>query len=248
MDADNCGSANETNIKLYTDYDTVAQKWFIYQNGSGYNIASSYCDKVFDVAGSRDDAGTNVQFYTSNNTNAQIFSIYNIQNDGWTYQKPSAPSKPTVSTSVNAKTVTVSWSKAALNGKLDQREYDIRIYKNNTNNSAIFTKFGLTGTSYSYTLNDRGTYYVTIAAVNGSAKYSTIDAIPVTVDPNGTAGPSYNLGANVGSAPQKICAPINTRWPLEYTKISLAYSPFDTWVNMSNPAEWTNKMNPDKVY
>ena len=88
----------------------------------------------------------------------------------------------------------------------------------------------------------------TIAAVNGSAKYSTIDAIPVTVDPNGTAGPSYNLGANVGSAPQKICAPINTRWPLEYTKISLAYSPFDTWVNMSNPAEWTNKMNPDKVY
>ena len=140
LDADNCGSANETNIKLYTDYDTVAQKWFIYQNGSGYNIASSYCDKVFDVAGSRDDAGTNVQFYTSNNTNAQIFSIYNIQNDGWTYQKPSAPSKPTVSTSVNAKTVTVSWSKAALNGKLDQREYDIRIYKNNTNNCCAYPK------------------------------------------------------------------------------------------------------------
>ena len=97
-------------------------------------------------------------------------------------------------------------------------------------------------------VNEDDTQEFTIAAVNGSAKYSTIAEIPVTVDPNGTAGLSYNLEANVGLAPQKICSPINTRWPLEYTKISLAYSPFDTWVNMSDPAEWTSKMNADKVF
>jgi hypothetical protein len=82
----------------------------------------------------------------------------------------------------------------------------------------------------------------------GTPKYTSIAAIPVTVNPNGEAGTSYNLEAKVGTAPQKICAPINTLWPKEYTKISLAYSPFDTWVNMSDPAEWTNKMDPEKVF
>lgn len=90
---------------------------------------------------------------------------------------------------------------------------------------------------------------ITIPAVSvGNPKYKSIAAIPVTVNPNGEAGTSYNLEANVGTAPQKICAPINTLWPKEYTKISLAYSPFDTWVNMSDPAEWTNRMDPEKVF
>lgn len=88
----------------------------------------------------------------------------------------------------------------------------------------------------------------TIAAVDGKAKYASIDAIPVTVNPNGDASNSYNLEAKVGTAPQKICTPIGTLWPLEYKKISDAYSPFNEWVNMMNPAEWTSKMNRDLVY
>lgn len=183
LDADGRGTANETNVKLYNSYDTDAQKWFIYKNGSGYNIASSYCDKVFDVAGGKDVAGTNVQFYTSNSSCAQIFSIYKITTDGWTYQKPSAPSKPTVSTNVKSKTVTVSWSKSAVSGKMDNREYDIRIYKNSASGEPIFVKYGLTGTSYFYTLSDSGTYYVTIAAVNSKYyNYFTIsNAVKFTV-------------------------------------------------------------------
>ena len=86
------------------------------------------------------------------------------------------------------------------------------------------------------------------ADANGKPKYATIDAIPVTVNPNGEAGNSYNLEAKVGSAPQKICAPVGTLWPLEYKKISMAYSPFTTWVSMMDPAEWTAKMNRELVY
>lgn len=89
---------------------------------------------------------------------------------------------------------------------------------------------------------------ITIAAVGGQPKYSTIEAIPVTVNPNGKADDSYNLEAKVGSAPQKICAPIGTLWPLEYKKISQAYSPFTTWVNTKDPAEWSAKMVPEFVY
>ena len=88
----------------------------------------------------------------------------------------------------------------------------------------------------------------TIDAVNGQHKYSTIEAIPVTVNPNGEAGNTYNLEAKVGSVPQKICAPIGTRWPKEYTKISDAYSPFGNWVNNATPADWTNAMNSELVY
>lgn len=88
----------------------------------------------------------------------------------------------------------------------------------------------------------------TIDAVGGKPKYASIAAIPVTVLPDSEAGNSYDLEANVGSAPQKICAPIGTRWPKEYTKISDAYSPFGGWVNNSTPADWTNAMKPDLVY
>ena len=79
----------------------------------------------------------------------------------------------------------------------------------------------------------------TIAAVNGQPKYSKIEDIPVTVDPNGEAGYPYNLEAKVGSAPQKVCVPINTRWPDEYILISKAYTPFDQWVNTTQPSLWT---------
>ena len=88
----------------------------------------------------------------------------------------------------------------------------------------------------------------TIDAVGGKPKYASIAAIPVTVLPDSEAGNSYDLEANVGSAPQKICAPNGTRWPKEYTKISDAYSPFGGWVNNSSPADWTNAMNPELVY
>jgi len=87
----------------------------------------------------------------------------------------------------------------------------------------------------------------TIAAVNGSPKYASIDAIPVTVNPNGGAENNYNLEAPIGSAPQKICAPIGTLWPIEYTKLSSAYTPFTTWVSILDPANWTYVMDPDLV-
>jgi hypothetical protein len=97
-------------------------------------------------------------------------------------------------------------------------------------------------------LNKANCQEFTIAAVNGSPKYASIDAIPVTVNPNGGAENIYNLEAPIGSAPQKICAPIGTLWPIEYTKLSSAYTPFTTWVSILDPAEWTYLMDPDLVF
>lgn len=89
---------------------------------------------------------------------------------------------------------------------------------------------------------------ITIAAVNGKPKYATIDAIPVTVNPNGDAGNTYDLTAPIGSAPQKICVPVGTLWPLEFTKLNIAYSPFTTWVSILNPEDWYFVMDPAQVF
>lgn len=97
-------------------------------------------------------------------------------------------------------------------------------------------------------LNKANYQEFTIAAVNGSPKYASIDAIPVTVNPNDGAENIYNLEAPIGSAPQKVCVPVGTLWPKEYTKLSSAYTPFTTWVNILDPAEWTYLMDPDLVF
>lgn len=96
-------------------------------------------------------------------------------------------------------------------------------------------------------LNDQDPYEFTIKAEDGKAKYSKIEDILITVNPNGTAQESYNLTALIGSAPQKICAPIGASWPDEYVPIGKAYTDFPSWVNSMNPSLWTNHVVPTLV-
>ena len=88
----------------------------------------------------------------------------------------------------------------------------------------------------------------TIAAVNGKPKYASINEIPITVVPNGDANDGYNLSSVKGSAPQKVCVPVGTYWPVEYMRINLAYTPFTSFVSTSSPAEWMCNYEPNKVY
>lgn len=105
-------------------------------------------------------------------------------------------------------------------------------------------------------VNTAGTQTITISAADAAANgWTTVASIPVTVKPkegtDGTpsdASSSYDLGANAGKAPQKICAPLGTLWPKEYIRIDSAYSPFTGWSNMGDPSEWTARMNPELVY
>jgi hypothetical protein len=80
-----------------------------------------------------------------------------------------------------------------------------------------------------------------------AGKYTSINDIPVTVDPNGGAGNGYDLTSVKGSAPQKVCVPVGTLWPDEYVRIDRAYSPFTSYVNISNSAEWTYQVNSPLV-
>lgn len=87
-----------------------------------------------------------------------------------------------------------------------------------------------------------------------AGKYNSIMQIPVKVvlDPNATpeiaAKYEYVLGASVGKAPQKICAPIGTNWAKEYKDIKDAYSEFNTWVQQNNPKLWMEVENSALTY
>jgi hypothetical protein len=85
------------------------------------------------------------------------------------------------------------------------------------------------------------------AGANGTPKYTDINAIPVQVVPNGDAKNAYDLSAVKGAAPQKICVPRGINWPDEYVAIHRAFSPFTSYVSISDPDDWTFNVNDDLV-
>ena len=85
------------------------------------------------------------------------------------------------------------------------------------------------------------------AKTGGEPKYTDINLIPVRVVPNGIADNAYDLTAVKGQAPQKVCVPIGIDWPDEYVGISRAYSPFESYVNISTMDDWMFEVNDDLV-
>lgn len=71
--------------------------------------------------------------------------------------------------------------------------------------------------------------------IPASKRYKTLKEIPVEVQ-NGDL--KYELTAEYGEAPGKICTYINVPWADEYVKISKAYVEFKTWVNGAAPVDW----------
>lgn len=85
------------------------------------------------------------------------------------------------------------------------------------------------------------------AKAGGEPKYKDINDIPIQVVPNGNAQNAYDLTAEKGAAPQKVCVPIGIAWPDEYVGISRAYSPFSEYVNIHTMDDWMFTVNPDLV-
>lgn len=70
---------NSTNVQIYNNNNTEAQKWKITYGGDGYyTILNLKTDKALDVAGGSTNDGANVQIYESNNTCAQKWLIRKI--------------------------------------------------------------------------------------------------------------------------------------------------------------------------
>ena len=169
LDAYNSNTTNETNVIVYGSHDSSNQRWFIYNSGNAYSIKAAYCDLYLDSYGGGSNPGNNIQLFQQNNSEAQVFSIYGLTQDGVNYKKPTKPSKVGVYTTVSGDEVEIKWSNAPRrSGMFDSRQYTVAVY-NNSKVLPVKIKSGLTKTSATFNLNQKGSYYVTVTAVN--AKY-----------------------------------------------------------------------------
>ncbi len=70
------GAANGTNVYIAPGNGSAAQRWFIYEKDGKYTFCSALSENfVLDVAAAGTANMTNVQIWTSNSTNAQLFNI-----------------------------------------------------------------------------------------------------------------------------------------------------------------------------
>lgn len=80
LDINNASFKNGSNISLYDNNNTIAQKFYIkYDNNGYYKILSFYNDTFsLDVTSASNKLGTNVQLYSSNSSNAQKWMIEDL--------------------------------------------------------------------------------------------------------------------------------------------------------------------------
>ena len=193
LDACDVGRSDGTNIQSYPSNGCDAQRWYLCENGGGFNIVSCYTNKVMDMNGNDSAAGTNIQLWTPNDSGAQIFTIYMLTNDGVNYAKPSRPAKPVLtapSTAAVGQSVHISWSGAPTNGRFDSRSYTLRVFKNG---QGYYEKSGLSGTSADVTFSETGSFSLQIAAVNTKYDQWYTDSNTVAINVTNAPKPSYTV-------------------------------------------------------
>ena len=77
---------NGTNVQIYKDNKTVAQRWYIERDESGYyTIKNKQSGKVLDVVGASTKNGANVRIYGGNKTCAQKWRIVKNDDENYTF-------------------------------------------------------------------------------------------------------------------------------------------------------------------
>ena len=161
-----CYEGNCASQAKITTSDKLTSKcyWYVaYYNGLCKLVAKDSVASgnwlVIDCKDGSSTPGTQLQLYgnwgpNDSNGNAQLFNIYTVEN----YQQPAKPPKveltvPDVVT-VGEK-FTISWTPSPLQGKYDQREYEVHIRKGGSGFKTIYT----TDTSVTLTLTKPDTSY-----------------------------------------------------------------------------------------
>ena len=161
-----CYEGNCASQAKITTSDKLTSRcyWYVaYYNGLCKLVAKDSVASgnwlVVDCTGGYATPGTQLELYgnwgpNDSNGNAQLFNIYTVEN----YQKPAKPPKVEL-TVPDVVTVgeefTISWTASPLQGKYDQREYEVHIRKGGSGFKTIYT----TDTSVTLTLTKPDTSY-----------------------------------------------------------------------------------------
>ena len=161
-----CYEGNCASQAKITTSDKLTSRcyWYVaYYNGLCKLVAKDSVASgnwlVIDCKDGSSTPGTQLQLYANwgpndSNGNAQLFNIYTVEN----YQQPAKPPKVEL-TVPDVVTVgeefTISWTESPLQGKYDQREYEVHIRKGGSGFKTIYT----TDTSVTLTLTKPDTSY-----------------------------------------------------------------------------------------
>lgn len=175
----NCASQAKVTTAPFAGQRATRFQWYIKSyNGIFKLIAKDSVTAgnwlVLDCKDGSSAAGTQMQLYgnwahTSDNSKAQLFSLYTIN-----YVKPARPAavQITIPSVVSAKTrFTVQWTESPLQGVMDERWYRMRI---RSEDDSLVANFESTARSDTCAISKPGRYYVTVLAKNTKFKdYST---------------------------------------------------------------------------
>lgn len=175
----NCASQAKVTTAPFAGQRATRFQWYIKSyNGIFKLIAKDSVTAgnwlVLDCKDGSSAAGTQMQLYgnwahTSDNSKAQLFSLYTIN-----YVKPARPAavQITIPSVVSAKTrFTVQWTESPLQGEMDERWYRMRI---RSEDDSLVANFESTARRDTCAISKPGRYYVTVLAKNTKFKdYST---------------------------------------------------------------------------
>lgn len=174
IDIESYGIAGGTPVNLLPRATNAAQRFYIHPEGDRYYFNSVYCLNALDATGPYESTGGVLQMWTSNQTNAQLFSISILAD----YPGKQAPAAPVLSAVPHGSSVTLSWE-SPVGEKYDSRLYDVTICTEA--GTTVYTK-QTDHTGDTVTL-ENGNYTLNVTAVNTKYQDLSADAsITFTVD------------------------------------------------------------------
>ncbi|GEM_PF-4233425 len=205
LDCNKGNNTKGTNILTNSNTGSASQRFCLYRveneygnNAGGFIIRPRYSNHlVLDVNGGTANKGTNIQLWHFNFTDAQVFSDYDLKNDGVSYKKPSKPASPVItapSKFVVNEEQKVTWTGSALTSdKFDARHYLFEVL--DTSGKVLFTSDVGNATSLGFKSSEEGTYKLRVTAVNSKYRdyYSTSNTVTVTV--NKKTSPVLTVGS-----------------------------------------------------
>ncbi len=176
----NFGTTNGSNVAVFGNNDSSAQRWFISGESASYQFRAQCGDLVLNVDNGSSADGTNVNMWAKNDSAAQKFQVWKLNKPGSTYVQCAAGStyKPTV----------IQW-----NATSDTKSYDVKIWNGTYWQGEPYkTVWGVTGTScevdlppgyYEAYVDSRNNFSATMSS--NIIKFTVVDsAEPVNIGDN----------------------------------------------------------------
>ncbi|MBJ6362767.1 RICIN domain-containing protein [Paenibacillus sp. GCM10012307] len=100
LDVASAGTASGSNVQIWSDNGTGAQRWTVYRQGNGtYKLINVNSGLALDIAGAGTSNGSNVQIWSDNGSGAQAWDI--VQNSDGTFKLINPNSRKALDVSSN---------------------------------------------------------------------------------------------------------------------------------------------------